>query len=133
MTKLGIKFDSKINDKEIFTIETHKSKKSTFYKGIIFTGSFTKAQSLLDLIKVTNISPKKIIVFDDQKRNVDKIDKVLRVFDMDFFNVHYLAIKEIKAKIHPEIIKFQQHQLIKNGKWFEDDEAEKNMHSMNLQ
>ena len=61
---LGIRFTDKIDGKNVIEIAKKEKWASQFYYGIIFTGPFTKAQTLVDLMKITNISPKKIVVFD---------------------------------------------------------------------
>jgi len=42
---------------------------------------------------------------------------------MQFKSVEYLGAREVIGKPDAETVKFQQKELILNGKWYEDEEA----------
>ncbi|NRB10858.1 MAG: DUF2608 domain-containing protein [Rickettsiaceae bacterium] len=123
LKQLGINFSEKINDKKVVDIKDVRGWKSMFYHGIIFTGRLNKIQPFIDLIKVTNIDPKKIVIFDNNRRDLTYMGKSMMVFNMWFYGVDYQAISKIKVKPDLNIVKFQQKQLIYQGKWYEDDVA----------
>lgn len=123
LEKLGIVFDESFAGSEGFVIERKGQWFSRFYKGLIFTGPYPKSKTILDLFKVSNIVPKKLITFGNIKHEVKSIDRSLRRFDMYFKSITYLATRRIKGQPDPDIVKFQQRSLIDQGKWYEDDVA----------
>lgn len=124
LNKHGINFIDKVNNQQLIKLDNLSDRWSVFYKGIIFTGPFSKAQTLIDFMKITNIIPRKIIVFDNRIDQLNQIKYYLRTFDLDYYGVNYLAVAERTGTPDSKIIKFQQETLINEGKWLEDEEAE---------
>ena len=120
---LGIIFDSKINNTEELVIKHEFPWFAKFYKGIIFNGPYSKQETILELFKVTNSIPKKLVTFANIKHEVKFIDKGLRKFNMYFKSVLYLGSREVTGRPDDEVVKFQQRELIEKGKWYEDEEA----------
>lgn len=123
LVELGVSFTNKINAQEELQIEKMDGWSSSFYKGVIFTGPYNVPHTLIEFIKITNISPKKLVIINHTENVVKKIDKSLRVFDMDFYSVLYLGVKDVAGKPDRNVAKLQQQELIYNGKWLEDDAA----------
>ena len=122
---LGIIFDSKLNNSEEFEIKKEFPWFARFHKGIIYNGPHSKHESILELFKIANLSPKKFLTFANVKYEIKLVDKALRKFNMYFKSVLYLGSREVTGRPNEEIVKFQQRQLIETGKWHEDDEASK--------
>ncbi|RTK92358.1 MAG: DUF2608 domain-containing protein [Rickettsiales bacterium] len=122
---LGINFSSEVNKQSQLIISSKQKWASSFYKGIIFIGPYSKSQAILDFIRVTNHIPPKLLVIDSVDNDLSKIDNSLKIFNMYFYNVHYQGAKNALDKPNPDIVKLQQQQLILNLKWLEDDAAEK--------
>jgi len=122
---LGIIFDSKINNAEELVIKRELPWFAKFYKGIIFNGPYTKPETILELFKVINLMPKKLITFTNTKYEIRAVDKALRRFNMYFKSVLYLGSREVTGRPEDEIVRFQQRELIEKGKWHEDEEASK--------
>lgn len=122
---LGIIFDDKINNSEEVVIKREFPWFAKFYKGIIFNGPYSKQETILELFKVTNFIPKKLITFANIRHEIKFIDKALRRFNMYFKSVLYLGSREVTGRPDDDIVKFQQHELIEKGKWYEDEEANK--------
>lgn len=120
---LGVIFDSKINNSEELVIKREFPWFAKFYKGIIFNGPYTKHETILELFKVANLAPKKLITFANIKYEIKFIDKALRRFNMYFKSVLYLGSREVTGRPDEELVKFQQRELIEKGKWYEDEEA----------
>ncbi len=95
---------------------------SRFYKGIIFTGPYSKSHTLIEFLRITNV-PSKMLVISSINQEVKAIDRALRVFNMDYYSVHYLGAREVQGKPDEQLVKLQQQELIQNGKWLEDDAA----------
>ncbi len=121
---LGITFTDKINDKDVMEIGKKRDWSSVFYHGIIFTGPFSKSQTLMDFVKISNISPKKIIVFDKIKYELETMEKAFYRFRMDFYSIFYWGARQLTDMPDPNIVRLQQQMLLEQGKWLEDNEAE---------
>lgn len=121
---LGITFTDKVNDKSVMEIAKKDGWSSKFYYGIIFTGPFTKAQTLLDFMKITNISPKKIIVFDKIDYDLKLIESAFRRFRIDFYSILYWGARQFTEMPDENVVKLQQRMLLDQNKWLEDNEAE---------
>ena len=122
---LGVVFDNKINGKSELIIKKERAWFSRFSNGIIYTGPYSKSQTILELIKTANLSPEKIVTFGHVKSEVKAVDKVLRRFNLYFKSVLYKGAREVTGRPDAEIVKFQQRELIEKGKWYEDEEASK--------
>jgi hypothetical protein len=120
---LGIRFTDKIDGKNVIEIAKKEKWASQFYYGIIFTGPFTKAQTLVDLMKITNISPKKIVVFDKNEYDLKMIEKAFYRFRIDFYSIFYWGAKQFTQMPDPNIVGLQQKMLFEKNKWLEDNEA----------
>ena len=120
---LDIIFTNKINGKEVLEIEKQEHWYSFFHKGIIFTGPYSKSHTLMEFLRVTNVIPSKLVFIDHIEHEVKRVEQSLRVFDMEYYNVLYLGVKEVPGKPDADVIKLQQQELIQNGKWMEDDVA----------
>ena len=125
LNQFNIKFTDKINNLELFKIGSLGGMNSIFYKGIIFTGSFSKAQTIVDFMKVTYNVPKKILVFETRMDYIEQIEDFLKPYDTDYFFVYYLAERDLPGKPLKEAVILQQQQLINAEKWIEDEEAER--------
>jgi len=124
LRELGINFTNKINDQEVLQIDKQQEWSSLFYSGIIFTGPFSKSQTLVDFIKITNISPKKILIFGNVQNDLKVIENSLRGFRVDRYTVLYLGARQVPGKPNPETIQLQQKTLFEQGKWIEDEAIE---------
>ncbi len=124
LKELGITFTEKVNDKDIIEIDKKEDQASLFYRGIIFTGPSAKANSLLNFIKVTNISPKKIVVFDNSKSELQTIESNFYRFRINFYSILYLGPRKFVDTPDPNVVRLQQKILFEQEKWLEDEEAE---------
>ncbi|OZG31639.1 hypothetical protein RiCNE_09670 [Rickettsia endosymbiont of Culicoides newsteadi] len=123
LRRLGIKFTDKVNNKEILKFDETDKKSPIFYKGIIFTDALNKAQALYEFMRITNILPDNIIIFENKRSELKHIDNFLKTFDLNYYGIEYLAATELKGTPQDNIVKVQQEILLKTGKWLEDDEA----------
>ncbi|WP_341749326.1 DUF2608 domain-containing protein [Candidatus Tisiphia endosymbiont of Sialis lutaria] len=123
LSRLGIKFTDKVNNKEILKFDETDKKSPIFYKGIIFTDALNKAQALYEFMRITNILPDNIIIFENKRSELKHIDNFLKTVDLDYYGIEYLAATELKGTPQDNIVKVQQEILLKTGKWLEDDEA----------
>lgn len=121
---LGVYFTNQVNNKEIIPLGNNDSK-AKFYKGVLFSGKLSKAGSLIELMKVANISPRKVIFFDTTDYDVQKMQYELRIFDIDYYSVQYTAVmKPTTDQLDMDVMTLQQNMLINKHQWLEDDEAE---------
>lgn len=125
LAQLGIYFTPKINLQDYFIIDKMSDWNSIFYKGIIFTGPYRKAQTILKLMENENLIPKKMLVITTIESEVKEINRALRIFNNKYYVLEYLAIFNSKQQPDEKVVKLQQQQLINKGIWLEDEEAEK--------
>ncbi len=123
LSRLGIKFTDKVNNKEILKFDENDKRSPIFYKGIIFTDFLNKTQALYEFMRITNILPDNIIIFENKKSELNDIDNFLKIVDLDYYGIEYLAVTELKGTPQDNIVKLQQEVLLKTGKWLEDDDA----------
>lgn len=123
LSRLGIKFTDKVNNKEILKFDENDKRSPIFYKGIIFTDFLNKSQALYEFMRITNILPNNIIIFENKKSELNDIDNFLKTVDLNYYGIEYLAATELKGTPQDNIVKVQQEILLKTGKWLEDDEA----------
>ncbi|HJD56598.1 MAG TPA: DUF2608 domain-containing protein [Rickettsia endosymbiont of Sericostoma sp. HW-2014] len=123
LSRLGIKFTDKVNNKEILKFDENDKRSPIFYKGIIFTDFLNKSQALYEFMRITNILPNNIIIFENKKSELNDIDNFLKTVDLNYYGIEYLAATELKGIPQDNIVKVQQEILLKTGKWLEDDEA----------
>ncbi len=124
LQKFNINCSKDLNKRQAFLFNETSINPSMFYQGIIFTKS-SIGQTLLQLMKATNMVPKNIVLFDSRKHELENVEYDLRVIDVNYYGVNYLGIRDMKGLPDPGIVHFQQKQLQENNKWIEDDEAEK--------
>lgn len=120
---LGITFSNSVNNQQDMVIEKKEAWFSRFYKGIIFTGPYSKSHTLLEFLRVTNNVPAKMLIISNVKHEIKAIDSALRIFNMDYRSVHYLGSREVRGRPDHDLVNLQQKELIQNGKWLEDDAA----------
>lgn len=124
LKELGVTFTTSINELEDIMVQKEQPWFSRFYKGVLFTGPYSKMHAIMELFRVTNNIPKKLLVFLNMNYEVKEVDTALRVFNMEYYIVEYLASRQILGRPNKEVVKFQQEQLIEAGMWLEDDAAE---------
>ena len=120
---LGINFTNSVNNKEHLFIDQKETGTSMFHKGIITTGAYSKSHTLMEFLRVTNLAPKKLVFIDNAKSELKRVEKMFRVFDMEYYNILYLAAIEQAAQPDVQVVKLQQRELISKGRWIEDEEA----------
>jgi hypothetical protein len=119
---LGISFTDKINDKELFKFDNDKGSPS-FYKGIIFTNSFNKTQTLKKFMSIINFLPYNVIIIENKRGELNDIDNFLKTINLDYYGIEYLAFEELKGIPNDGVVKIQKEFLLKTGNWLEDEEA----------
>lgn len=125
---LNIRFTPQVNFNKLPTdnllLAEVNGWQSLFYRGVIFSGSFSKEETIKNFLKKTLLNPKKIIFFSANAAEMLKIQKTLERSMIDFTGVVYLKSKEKQEKPNQKLVEFQQKTLLTQGKWLEDDEAE---------
>lgn len=123
---LNITFTPDIKGENVFMVGSSLNK-VLFYKGILFTGNMNKGLAIGELIKILPNTFTKVVVIDNNLNDLERIKYFLRIFDIEFYPLQYLAERKIKGTPNTETVMFQEKTLLENGKWLEDDEAEKLM------
>ncbi len=120
----NINFTDKVNNKEMFRFDDHDADAPVFYEGILFTGTASKLQTLIKFLKIIPSAPLKIVIFENNKTELKKIDSFLRMVDVEYYGIEYLGWQRIIGYPDEHTAKLQQDTLLKTGKWLEDAEAE---------
>lgn len=121
----NINFTNKINNKDVFRFDASDADAPIFYLGIIFTGSKSKVETLVDLFKILPQQPTKIIIFANNKRELENMNSFLSMVDIEYYGIEYLGWQQLPDSPDIEVAKLQQSTLLNTGKWLEDDEASK--------
>lgn len=119
----NINFTGKVNDKDVFRFNPSDASAPIFYLGIIFTGNNSKVKTLMDFLKIIPQLPTRIIVFENNKKDLENINTYLRMVDIEYYGIQYLGWQQLQGSPDIEIAKVQQSTLLNTGKWLEDDEA----------
>ena len=78
------RFSNSINNQQDMVIEKKEAWFSRFYKGIIFTGPYSKSHTLIEFLRITNV-PSKMLIISSINQEVKAIDSELRIFNMDYY------------------------------------------------
>ncbi|MCC8417756.1 MAG: DUF2608 domain-containing protein [Rickettsia endosymbiont of Bryobia graminum] len=124
LSKLGIKFTDKFNDKDIFNFDDNDKNSPSFYHGIIFTDILSNAVALKNFINIkNNFSFDNIIVFSNEKSELMEISNIFSSIEVNYYGIEYLAVTEKNEAPDVDIVKFQRNMLLQTGQWLEDEAA----------
>ncbi|PIZ32886.1 MAG: hypothetical protein COY39_04185 [Alphaproteobacteria bacterium CG_4_10_14_0_8_um_filter_37_21] len=112
LKSLDIRFTKK-------TSEIEKNKGSTFFKGIIFTGSCKKSLALQNHLKLTNFDH--IVMVDDRTEHLDDMSSLCKILNIPFTG---FCFKIPQVEINPDIPKIQHLYLTEKNIWLEDADAD---------
>jgi hypothetical protein len=134
LKELGIIFskNKKLKNKDVI-LDKKDGRPVFFYKGIIFAAEQNRDEIIKAFFDKIGGHPKKLLTFDNIKYRVKQIDRSVGIYNMDYFNTHYLAVTEAGDQPIPKIVRFQQRELIENLKWLEDDIAKNSMNKKSLE
>lgn len=88
--------------------QTSENNKSLYYKGILFThGNQNKGDLFWNFLSFSKTKPRKIIFFDDSKRNVEELEKALTANHIDCLGIYYTAIQKAKKVYDRDLAEIQ--------------------------
>ncbi len=137
LKELGILFDKQINKQKVFIIDGAKQAKkkasknpwvSRFYMGIVFSDPFRISKTILDFMKVTKHTPKKILFIAHDKEKVARVQQELKRFKIKYKGIVYRGLEGNRytyTKKSDAIMKLQEKYMLNQGVWLEDEQAEK--------
>ncbi|WP_410528116.1 DUF2608 domain-containing protein [Rickettsia oklahomensis] len=123
--KLNIHFTNKVNDKDVFRFNPSDAGGPIFYLGIIFTGNINKVKTLIEFLKIIPKQPTKIVIFANNKKDLENMDSYLRMVDIEYYGIEYLGWTRLPGSPDHQIAELQQDVLLNTGQWLEDDIAAK--------
>jgi hypothetical protein len=129
LNQLGLFFTSAVNGTSSIRLNTSQEKYSAFKEGILFTGPFSKGETLSEFLKHTKLQPKEIVFIDDRLDYIKDVQQTATDLGYDFKGIHYRATETLPGESNPNIIKIQQHYLLNHQKWLEDDQVQKLINS----
>jgi hypothetical protein len=124
LSQLELFFTRAINGISSMRLNISQEKYSAFKEGILFTGPFSKGETLSDFLKHTNFQPKEIFFIDDRRDYIKDVQQTVEGLGYDFKGIHYRATENLPGQTNPNIVKIQQHYLLNHQKWLEDDQVQ---------
>lgn len=111
---MGITFSQKFLDAQF----PHLKSKPVLYQGILCAGKMPKGDFLAAFLDHAQWSPKKIIFFDDNIKNLQSVGEVCTQRQIPFILYHYRRGEDLfKSTWNKEIALNQLDALIKTGKY----------------
>jgi hypothetical protein len=127
LKNVGIDFTPFFNEVFVFSeLVEPQANPPIFKHGILFCGDFyssqesTKGKLLGVFLDRMQWRPKRIIFIDDEKKNLEAVQRELKLRDIPFRGYH---LQNRYPKIDEKIGQFQIEYLIKNQKWLSDKKA----------
>ncbi len=122
---LNINFTNKVNNKDVFRFNPSDAGAPIFYLGIIFTGNINKVKTLIEFLKIIPKQPTKIVIFANNKKDLENMDSYLRMVDIEYYGIEYLGWQMLPGSPDHQIAELQKSTLLNTGQWLEDDIAAK--------
>lgn len=121
----NIRFTEKLGGQEFIKLRNLDGEYSFFYKGIIFTGPFTKLETIIDFLRISNLNPTRLVLVDSDKEDIKRVGYRLKNMSIIYQSVNYLGERNMEGTPNPETIKIQQDNLLYFNRWLEDEEVDK--------
>jgi hypothetical protein len=123
---VGIDFRSAFP--EVMCIEfpqfSYEGKVPKFKAGILFTSyATTKGALLTAFLNTMKWYPKKVVMFDDRRRNLVSVGNALAHLSIPFEGYEYTGAAVLAKFFDREVAEFQMYYLIEHGKWLTPAEA----------
>lgn len=127
LKKLGLDFRNAFSSLESFTlnIPSPKDQPPLYREGIIFTDLSSKGEALIAFLQKMKWNPKKIIVIDDGRRNLEHIQEALKANHLNGLLFLYIDGRLAAEHPDPDLAQAQFDYLVKNEKWLSDEKARK--------
>jgi hypothetical protein len=125
--RFGFDFSSAFPESRHFALTelSNLDTPSPVYKdGIICVGDYAKGETLRALFNHVQWKPKKVILVDDLKENIDSVQKALKTEDIDFVGLELTTVHKEQGNPDKEVMELQAKHLMAKEKWLSDEEAE---------
>lgn len=122
LKNLNITFSSYAENSVETLIDSEKP--ATLYQGILFTGSHTKAQTLINFTKKYG-KPSKLVFVDDRIEHIQSLEKLCADMNISFQGAYYQAAGQLPYSPAQDFGDIQTQKLMHDGIWLEDHEAQK--------
>lgn len=125
LKKLGLDFREAFPSLESFilNIPSPKNQPPLYREGIIFTDRSSKGEALSAFLQKVQWKPKKIIVIDDGRQHLERIQEALKTHHLSGLLFLYIDGRLAAERPDPDLAQAQFDYLIKNEKWLSDEEA----------
>lgn len=120
LSKMGFSFSQSERLESRYKLSVQGKNRPVYYKGIFLTGSGTKSQIVHEYLR--ELAPKKIVLVDDRKAQLEELSLFCKNQKIDFVGIHFRALEHL-PRFNNELLALQRSVLIKEKRWMEDEEA----------
>lgn len=125
LTQHNIKFSMPLDKPH--TLTRNDVGYAAYHKGILFTGPFTKDQTLAGFIDVWGETPTHVTFVDDRPAQVEQIGRFCQAQNIPYLGIVTRLIDQIPGVPDPRVADYQITQLLDHQRWLEDDAAKKEL------
>lgn len=109
---LGIDFLKTAPIKKDFDIPAKSH--ATYLKGALFASDYNKKGEIFEtFLSMIGQSPKKIVLIDDKKKNVEDLEQIANKMGIEYLGIYYTAIEKAEPIYSRELADFQYRMLEK--------------------
>ncbi|HXH55302.1 MAG TPA: DUF2608 domain-containing protein [Gammaproteobacteria bacterium] len=126
LNQLGIKFDFAFTDLiqvKLDTLTTLKGNPPLYKHGVIFCERYSKGEVLGAFLDIISWKPNSVIFIDDKLECLEMVQGELKIRNIDFIGLHYVAALDFPYEVDDKVVKFQYDYAMQNGRWLNDQAA----------
>jgi len=122
LATMGLHFSDPLSSSEPLTLLSSTEGEATYYKGILITGPFSKAQTFGAFLAHID-RPTHVTFMDDRESHLKVMDAWCLAHHIPFEGYHFKGLERFTQKADPRVAAFQQEHLLTQHTWVEDEEA----------
>ncbi|MCB9493235.1 MAG: DUF2608 domain-containing protein [Epsilonproteobacteria bacterium] len=127
---LGINFSDSFQDQWFTKLPKHKNVYPRLHSGILFANRQNKGNVLVSFLDQASYSPSRIIVFDDNKKELRKIRRACRKRNVECHLYNYRGAKLRSTPFKSSRALKQLRCLVREKRWLSDSEFDQYIESV---